>query len=234
MRSRPVPRLQCPPVGTQARIAAVLACLLIGLGVAGGAQAQHERDHERERERGHEPFRGPNWELDRRYSHDHFYPSRGAHLGVLPPGALGLSFGGGRFFFHAGVWYRPEGRRYLVVAPPFGLVVPLLPPAYVTLWFGGVPYYYANDVYYTAVPGGYAVAPPPPGIEAAAPPPPPPAAAASPDLVVYPRNGQSVEQTARDRSECAQWATGQATGQAATVFMRAMTACMDGRGYTVR
>jgi hypothetical protein len=232
-------------VGTQARIAAVLACLLIGLGVAGGAQAQHERDHERERERGHEPFRGPNWELDRRYSHDHFYPSRGAHLGVLPPGALGLSFGGGRFFFHAGVWYRPEGRRYLVVAPPFGLVVPLLPPAYVTLWFGGVPYYYANDAYYVwrDQDRGYEVVEPPAEAGASTEPP------APEDVFMYPRSGQSAEQQAKDRYECHRWASDQtgfdptrpeggvASGDARArrgEYFRAMTACLEGRGYSVK
>jgi hypothetical protein len=28
----------------------------------------------------------------------------------------------------------------MVVVPPLGVVVPLLPPAYATLWIGGAPY----------------------------------------------------------------------------------------------
>jgi hypothetical protein len=62
-----------------------------------------------------------------------------------------------RYHFQGGVWYRPEGRRFLVVAPPIGLFIPFLPPFYSTIWFGGIPYYYANEVYYTQTVGGYAV-----------------------------------------------------------------------------
>jgi hypothetical protein len=192
----------------------------------GAALAQHDR------ERGREPYRGKGWELDHRFSHDHYYPSRGVVVAGVPPGSINVQFGNGRFFFHGGVWYRPQGPSFVVALPPIGVMIPVLPPAYVTLWFGGAPYYYANNVYYTPAPGGYVVATPPPGIENAAPPPSP--TPTSPDLVVYPRTGQSPEQTALDRSACAQWATGQATGQPASVYMRAMSACMDGRGYTIR
>ena len=49
----------------------------------------------------------------------------------------------------------------MVVRPPLGVVVPVLPPAYATVWSAGVPYYYANDIYYVAAPEGYALAQPP-------------------------------------------------------------------------
>jgi hypothetical protein len=49
----------------------------------------------------------------------------------------------------------------VVVRPPVGIVVPVLPPAYTTVWVAGLPYYYANDAYYSAAPGGYVVANPP-------------------------------------------------------------------------
>lgn len=69
-------------------------------------------------------------------------------------------------------------------------------------------------------------------------------------LILYPRQGQSQEQQAKDRNECYGWAVGQ-TGfdpnnppsgnmtesQRAQMngdFKRAMGACLDGRGYTVR
>lgn len=58
---------------------------------------------------------------------------------------------------------------------------------------------------------------------------------ARPEPVIYPRNGQTVQQQETDRQECNRWAT---TQQAAlndsSVFMRAVDACMDGRGYTTR
>jgi hypothetical protein len=175
-------------------------------------------------------FRGREWAFDDRFHHDHYYPVRGYRVAALPAGAINISWGAGHFWYHGGVWFRPEGRRYVVVAPPIGVIVPVLPPAVVTLWAGPVPYYYANDVYYTAAPGGYQVVDPPPELSAAAAAP----SIASQDLIVYPRNGQSPEQTTVDRGECAQWATGQATGQSASVYLRAMSACMDARGYTVR
>ncbi len=55
------------------------------------------------------------------------------------------------------------------------------------------------------------------------------------DPIIYPRNGQSAEQTEADRQECNRWATTQPSAMAdASVFNRATEACMDGRGYTLR
>jgi len=55
------------------------------------------------------------------------------------------------------------------------------------------------------------------------------------DLVIYPRNGQSPEQTEEDRRDCNRWAATQPDAVAhAGVFRRAVVACMDARGYTVR
>lgn len=56
-----------------------------------------------------------------------------------------------------------------------------------------------------------------------------------PEPVIYPRNGQSAQQTETDRQECNRWATTQPAAMAdASVFHRAVEACMDGRGYTLR
>lgn len=53
--------------------------------------------------------------------------------------------------------------------------------------------------------------------------------------VIYPRNGQSYEQLEFDRRECNRWAsTQQSAMNDARVFNRAVDACMDGRGYTLR
>jgi hypothetical protein len=102
-------------------------------------------------------YETPHWAFDERFHHDHFYPVPGYAVATLPAGHLAVNFGGGRFFFHAGI------------------VLPVLPPAYTTVWIAGAPYYYANDIYYSAVPGGYAVVEPP--MDASAP---PPQAAAAP------------------------------------------------------
>lgn len=173
--------------------------------------------------------------FDNRYHHDHYYPAPGYVAPHVPYGAVVVGAGPGRYWFHGGVWYRPYGPGYRVVLPPVGLVIPLLPPAYVTVNIGGLPYYYANGVYYRAVPEGYAVVAPPPETAPVqvtpAPPPPPPKA----DPIIYPRNGQSSEQLESDRRDCNRWATTQPNAQAdASVFNRAVEACMDGRGYTMR
>lgn len=53
--------------------------------------------------------------------------------------------------------------------------------------------------------------------------------------IIYPRNGQSPEQLEFDRRECNRWATTQrAAMQDANIFNRAVDACMDGRGYTLK
>ena len=209
----------------------LLALLLAALIVTGHAHAQPR------------PYRAPaHTEFDARYHHDHYYPARGYVVGAVPHGSVSIAFGGGHYWYHGGVWFRASGPRYVVVAPPFGVVVPVLPPAFVTLSIGGAPYYYANGVYYTPAPGGYTVVAPPPGADQAQPlpapvlsPAPVPAPRPKPDPIIYPRNGQSPQQTEADRQDCNRWATTQPNAMSdAEVFQRAVDACMDGRGYTLR
>jgi hypothetical protein len=53
--------------------------------------------------------------------------------------------------------------------------------------------------------------------------------------IIYPRNGQSSAQLEADSRECNRWATTQQAAMSdAGVFQRAVEACMDGRGYTMR
>lgn len=173
--------------------------------------------------------------FDNRYHHDHYYPAPGYVAPRVPYGAVVVGAGPSRYWFHGGVWYRPYGPGFRVVLPPFGLVIPLLPPAYVTLTLGGLPYYYAGGVYYQAVPEGYVVVAPPPEAATAQvmPAPLPPKPKAEP--IIYPRNGQSPEQQENDRRDCNRWATSQPNAQAdSSVFNRAVEACMDGRGYTMK
>jgi hypothetical protein len=226
---------------------ALLAC------AAAGALAQdHDRDHDRggppPAKGGPGPARGTTaqaWsgghargyvDFDARYGHNHYYPSRGFVYGSLPVGAVSVGFGGGNYFFHGGVWFRPYYGRYIVVQPPIGIFLPVLPPDYATVWVTGVPYYYADGVYYNVAPGqGYVVVAPPPGVDPTMTTPPPAPAPAAPDPIFYPRNNQSEAQTEADRRDCNAWATSQPNAMAdAKVFQRATEACMDGRGYTVR
>lgn len=183
--------------------------------------------------------------FDHRYSHNRNYPPRGHVVHELPRDAYASRWHGATYYFHAGVWYRPARSHWVVVAPPVGLFVPRLPPFYTTIWIGGAPYYYANSVYYSWRPalGSYVVVEPPASNASVS-------EAISPgDLYVYPRNGQSIEQQATDRYECHRWAVGEtgfdptqpSGGVAPTqaterrgAYYRAMTACLEGRGYSVR
>jgi hypothetical protein len=65
---------------------------------------------------------------------------------------------GSPFWYHHGYYYRHYRGRYLLVEPPLGVVVPLLPDGAVSVYFHAVPYYYYGGVYYRQAPGGYVVA----------------------------------------------------------------------------
>jgi hypothetical protein len=130
--------------------------------------------------------------------------------------------------------------------PGYGLFLSTLPFYYSTVWWNGVPYYYADDTYYVwNGPAGAYQSVPPPGVA-------PPAgqvanpAASAPggpapggnDLFAYPKNGQTADQQARDREECRNWAASQ-TGAGPGALnrgdnLRAQTACLEARGYSVK
>ena len=221
-------------------------------------------------------YSSPHWRLDNRYNHDRYYPARGYVVGTLPVGNIGITFGGVRYYHHAGVWFRSRGPRYVVVAPPFGIIIPFLPYGYSTVWVGRDPYYYADDVYYVSSPGGYRVVQAPPfedviveeraptsvvvnpvaGVPAPQAAPGGPAVLANPapvnarpaamtpeTLFVYPKANQTATQTSFDRIECDRWAVGQTGFEPSqpsndparrSIFLRAVAACLEGRGYTVK
>lgn len=158
-------------------------------------------------------------------------------------------WGGG--YWHGGFW------PHVYLGWEFPWFLAALPVGYATYWWGGVPYYYWQGVYYAWSPdyAAYVVTDPPPVTGGVAQGAAPPAAAQPGDaggrgalsLFVYPKNGQSQQQTADDRYQCHEWAVGQ-TGfdptnsasdtQAATAtpenYKRAITACLEARGYSVK
>jgi hypothetical protein len=142
----------------------------------------------------------------------------------------------------------------------YGLFLASLPFYYSTYWWNGVPYYYADSNYYLWNPasGGYESVQPPPGVATQA----AMQESTSVELFAYPKNGQNSEQQAKDKYECHRWARDQsgfdptqpggasavppesAAGAigAATVappgkrqdYLRAQTACLEARGYSVK
>jgi hypothetical protein len=169
----------------------------------------------------------------------------GGHGGYGHGYSTGASWRGG--YWRGGFW----PRAYYGLG--FSWFLPILPFAYATYWYGGIPYYYANDVYYTYDPSyeGYIATDPPPvadpygagagtggGVGAApsAGPAPGDGGAAAGQIFMYPKNGQSAEQQATDKTECQQWAAQQAgqVAQNGSDYQRAMAACVEGRGYSAR
>ncbi len=125
---------------------------------------------------------------------------------------VGVGYYGGYGGYRGG-WGRPWGPGVVVTAPVYG--------------YGyGYPYgYYNTPVVVQAPP--QVIVEQRPTVVAAAP--------SRPDPVIYPRNAQTAQQTEYDRQECNRWATTQQAAMAdASVFQRAVEACMDGRGYTMR
>jgi hypothetical protein len=105
------------------------------------------------------------------------------------------------------------------------------------------PYYYPPEYYYP--PPAYYYPPPAEGSQV------PPSASqdSGGQMFIYPRQGQSEEKKAEDFNKCHTWAVGQTgfdpskppvgapdaqTIQKSGNYFRAISACLDAQGYTVR
>lgn len=204
---------------------------------------------------GPQPERSPGWDrgadrgtpgrwYDGAHGHNHYYPAPGTVYRAPPSHSRWVVWGGVNYRYLDGIWWGPGARGYVVVRPPYGVVVSDLPTFATVITIAGIAYLYANGVYYREHPGG--------GYEVAAPPVPEgnPVASGPDRMYVYPRNGQSAQQQASDEYECHRWAVSQtnfdptalATGNTVSTtdaarrsdYQRARTACLEGRGYTVR
>ena len=90
------------------------------------------------------------------------YPwQRGICVSRLPGAYISLAIGGLECFYCAGLYYRYSSTGYVVIAPPLGAVIPVLPNGYSVVYVNGLPYYYYSNTYYTVAPsGGYVVVTP--------------------------------------------------------------------------
>src|ERR1700676_2800982 len=162
---------------------------------------------------------------------------RGGRGGYGGYGERRGGYGYGRFGYY-------EGFGFL----GYGLFLDALPLYYSMYWWGGSPYYYANDNFYqwNGSVGQYETVRPPQNLASQV------ATSQSLENVVlfaYPKNGQTSEQQATDRVECQRWAMDQsgvdsspaggtvpAAGASARRrdYLRAESACLEGRGYSVQ
>lgn len=192
-------------------------------------QDQQQRDArergEREQRWGRE--RQERWDDDRRW--DRRWDARPDPWGVRPPPAVIVPPPG------------PPPRRYYHPRPRYGVVVPILPWAATVVVVGAATYWYCDGVYYRRLPAdaGYQVVDAPAEVNDGR--------IVDERLYVYPRQGQSASQQASDEYDCHRWAV-QQTGFDPTSegawnvqsldrrddYRRAQSACLDGRGYTVK
>ena len=213
----------------------------------GGRDHQHQQAPVRQAPPRQAPAmqKHPGYVEDRKYHHDRYYPPRGYRVPSLPPSHRKVPYHGKPYYYDRGVWYRYSGTQFIVVLPPIGVSIPILPPYYTTIWVGSVPYYYANGVYYVWRPSErvYVVTDPPLDSEVSEEPEQPQ------ELFIYPKQGQSEKRQETDRYQCHQWAVDQTdfdpTRSGGNVaeseyfnkrsdYQRAMKACLEARGYSVK
>jgi hypothetical protein len=205
------------------RFLAVAALATAGtwLGSAGVALAQPHREHAQGR----------------------VHVSIGAQVRVLPGGHETVRVGRSFYHYHDGVWYRPYGPdRFVVVGAPIGAHIRTLPFGYVSFYIGPRRYFYSNYTYYGWDPriSEYVVVDEPAGAEKAVG---TATESGGGDVFVYPKEGQTDDQRDRDRYECYTWAvdqthfdpsSGAADATRSSDYRRAFSACLEGRGYTVK
>ncbi len=118
-----------------------------------------------------------------------------------------VPYRGQDYFFSGGYWYRPQGPRYVVVAPPRGIRVSYLPDYAREVWVGSSLFFLAAGAYYLYQEDtqDYVVVDPPTAAPQVAPPP----SGNGYDVVAYPANGQSPQQVQQDGEDCYRWAVQQ-------------------------
>ncbi|KPZ15273.1 Uncharacterized protein ALO40_05180 [Pseudomonas syringae pv. viburni] len=162
----------------------------------------------------------------------------------VPGGYSRIPYRGQDYFYSGGYWYRPQGPRYVVVTPPYGVRVSRLPSYSQEVWIGSSLLFLAAGTYYAYQPDSqdYVVVNPPQNE----------AVYQAPaqqqdngyDPVAYPQNGQSQQQVELDRYQCYRWAaeqsgfdpaniTSQPQPEVVDLYRRSMGACLAGRGYSV-
>ena len=67
---------------------------------------------------------------------------------------------GRNYFYEDGMFFRKAGFGFVAIAPPMGVIVPVLPFGYAAFHYGpGLDFYCMGGIYYRHVPEGYMVVP---------------------------------------------------------------------------
>lgn len=171
----------------------------------------------------------------------HYYPLN-YRLTVLPRLHARLLVLGVPYFYFEGIFYQRYQSGYVVVSAPVGGHVRVLPAGFIAFNIGMFTYYYVNDVYYRWDDDfvRYVVVKKPDGSDVAI------DEATEGRLFSYPNKGQTQEQQTKDRYECHSWAVSESqvdptldedaelSQQDKDNYKRAISACLQGRDYTVK
>ena len=127
---------------------------------------EHEfRHHESAEFRDRDRNRFEHSEFERHGFRHHFGFERrhffGRHVHFLPYSCFRVWSGPVWFWYYDGIYYRPYGDEYVVVTPPVGAIVSVLPDDYYPVIIGGMTYYTDGTTYYQRVTQGYQVINPP-------------------------------------------------------------------------
>jgi hypothetical protein len=130
---------------------------------------------------------GTGWGHGHRdFDHHHYsHPYFGLHVSFLPDHCYNVWYGGVRYYYCDGYYYRHDRADYIVVEPPVGTVLTSVPITYQPVAVNGTTYYTNNGVYYIYTSSGYQVVPPPVAVQAAPPAPAPQVATTETDDGTY-------------------------------------------------
>ncbi|MCB1928790.1 MAG: hypothetical protein KDH17_12245 [Rhodocyclaceae bacterium] len=208
-----------------------------------GDRSRDERRDQRRDWRDDRRDRRVDWRDDRR-DYRHRAPRIGVVVPALPWGYREVHHHRHNYFYASGLWYRPWGSSYVRIAAPIGAIVATLPFGYTTISIGSTLYYRYDDAWYLPDRRGYVVVEPPEQYDRSD-----RLQRQDDTLFAYPNEGQDEATQAEDRFECHTWAADQTGYDPSLIpaagastddlkrrpdYLRAMTACLEGRGYTVR
>lgn len=187
--------------------------------------------------------------LDNRRHHVHpglrtnRHPTIGQKVDRLPKRYKTMRRRHHQYHHHNGTFYQPvRNGHYIVVRPPLGARFSKLPDGYFSFNLGKERYFYLNYAYYLwhSPSRRYVIVEKPDGAERALI---NSSHAAVGKVYIYPKQGQSEAQREKDRYDCYLWAideTGFDPGadnyrqRSSRDYRRALTACLEGRGYSVK
>lgn len=158
----------------------------------------------------------------------------------FPDRNMRVPYRGQDYFFSGGYWYRPQGPRYVVVRPPYGIRVNYLPDYAREVWIGSSLLFLAAGAYYMYQPDvqQYVVVEPPTASLPSQP------VSSGFDVQAYAVNGQTQAQIEQDRYDCYRWAVQQSNFDPSTAtyapdasvvqaYRQAEGSCLSSRGYQV-